>query len=67
MQPNETKRGPGRPPKDPSGKVYQEVIYLSPDYKAAAKWLGNGSITEGVRLALRPVVEQMKAEGEGAK
>jgi hypothetical protein len=38
-------------------------IKLSLQEKAAAKWLG-GSVAEGVRLALRPVVEQMKAEGE---
>jgi hypothetical protein len=63
-QPNETKRRPGRPPKDPGGKVYPVVVYLTLDYSAVALRLGGGSITQGVRLALRPVVEQMKAEQE---
>jgi hypothetical protein len=66
MQPNETKRGPGRPPIFPEGTMINCHIELSKEEKAAAKWLG-GSVAEGVRLALRPVVEQMKAEGEGAK
>ena len=63
MQPNETKRRPGRPRVFAPGTMIHHHIELSPEHTEAAYRLGGGTFVEGVRLALEPHVEQMKAEG----
>jgi hypothetical protein len=68
MQANDTeRRKPGRPRIFAKGAMINHHIQLSQEHTAAAEWLGGGTFVEGVRLALRPIVEQMKAEGEGTK
>jgi len=67
-QPTETpRRKVGRPRIFAKGAMINHHIQLSQEHTAAAEWLGGGTFVEGVRLALRPIVEQMKAEQEGAK